>query len=78
MRALAALILRRLTAAREASIREEHAGFRLGRGCIDQIFTLCQVLEQRHAYRWPTILVFLDFKGAFDSVDRSVFLNILA
>ena len=30
-RVLAALILRRLAAAREASIREEQAGFRLGR-----------------------------------------------
>ena len=36
------------------------------------------MLEQRHMYRRPKILVFLDFKGAFDSVDRSVLLNILA
>ena len=58
-------------------VREEQAGFRLGRGCIDHIFTLRQILEQRHAYRWPTILVFLDFKGAFDSVDRIALLNVL-
>ena len=58
-RILASLILRRLIATREASIREEQARFRPGRGCIDHIFTLCQILEQRHAYRRPTILVFL-------------------
>ena len=29
-------------------------------------------------YRRPTIAVFLDFKGAFDSVDRSVLFDILA
>ena len=77
-RLLASLILRRLTMARETLTRENQAGFRPGRGCIDHIFTLRQVLEQRHMYRRPTILVFLDFKGAFDSVDRSVLLNILA
>jgi hypothetical protein len=36
------------------------------------------VLEKRNVYRRPTILVFLDFKSAFDSVDRSVLLKTLA
>ena len=72
------MILHRLIATREASIREEQAGFRPGRGCIDHIFTLHQILEQRHANRRPTILVFLDFKDAFDSVDRLALLNVLA
>jgi hypothetical protein len=75
-RLLASLLLRRLTAAREHLTREQQAGFRPGRGCIDNIFTLRQVLEQRHMYRRPTILVFLDFKGAFNSVDRSVLLSL--
>ncbi|CAH8647362.1 unnamed protein product [Dicrocoelium dendriticum] len=75
---LASIIVRRLTAERESRIREEQAGFRPGRGCIDHIFTLRQVLEQRHAYRRPTIAVFLDFKSAFDSVDRSILFEILA
>ncbi|KER27332.1 LOW QUALITY PROTEIN: hypothetical protein T265_13817 [Opisthorchis viverrini] len=39
--------------------------------CVGQIFTLRQVLEQHHTYKRPTILVFLDFRGAFYSVDRS-------
>ena len=77
-RLFASLILRRLTPTRESQIREEQAGFRPGRGCIDHIFTLRQLLEQRHVYRRPTIAVFLDFKGAFDSVDRSVLFDILA
>ncbi|CAI2738759.1 unnamed protein product, partial [Dicrocoelium dendriticum] len=45
---------------------------------MDQVFSLRQVLKQRHAYRRPTIPVFLDFKNAFDSVDRSVLFEILA
>ncbi|VDP80542.1 unnamed protein product, partial [Schistosoma mattheei] len=45
---LASIILRRLTKAREEQTRENQDGFRPGRGCIDQIFTLRQVLEHRH------------------------------
>ena len=76
-RMLASIILHRLRAAREANTREEQAGFRPGRGCIDHIFTLRQILEQRHIYRRPTIVVFLDYKGAFDSVDRIALLQSL-
>ena len=67
---LAGILLQRLTVAREEIISETQAGFRPSRGCIDHLFTLRQVIEQRHAYRRPTILVFLDLKSAFDSVDR--------
>ena len=76
-RLLASICLKRLTPFRESQIREEQAGFRPGRGCIDHIFTLRQILEQRHLYRQPTITVFLDFKGAFDSVDRDVLFSTL-
>ena len=76
-RLLASILRRRLLAARESTTREQQAGFRPGRGCIDHIFTLRQVLEQRHVYRRPTISIFLDFKGAFDSVDRSVLMDTL-
>jgi hypothetical protein len=69
---LTGIVLRRLTLTRECQIRENQAGFRPGRGCIDQIFTLRQILENRHSYRRPTVTVFLDLKAAFDSVDRDV------
>jgi hypothetical protein len=69
---LSGIILRRLLEYRESLIRENQAGFRPGRGCIDHIFTLRQVLEQRHTFQRPTMVVFLDLKSAFDSVDRQV------
>ena len=68
---LTGIILRRLVNARERQIRENQAGFRPGRGCIDHIFTLRQILEHRHSYKRPTLVVFLDLKAAFDSVDRT-------
>ncbi|CAH8657151.1 unnamed protein product [Dicrocoelium dendriticum] len=69
---LVSIILRRLSPTRESLQREEQAGFRPGRGCIDQIFTLRQILELRHVYQRPTIAVFLVIRAAFDSVDRTV------
>nr|CAH8851112.1 unnamed protein product [Trichobilharzia regenti] len=74
---LAAVLLRRLCKIREGLIREEQAGFRSGRGCIDQVFTLRQLLEHRHTYCRPTIVVFLDIRAAFDSLDRTVLWNCL-
>ena len=62
---------------RETNIREQQAGVRPGRGCIDQIFKLYQVLEQRHVYQRPTFSLFLDLKGAFDSVDRTTLFSVL-
>jgi hypothetical protein len=67
---LTGLIRRRLLISRESQTREEQAGFRPHRDCIDHIFTLRQIMQQRKIYKQPTILVFLDLKSAFDSVCR--------
>lgn len=37
---------------------------------MDQIFTLRRVLEHRFAFQQPTIACFVDFRAAFDSIDR--------
>ena len=67
---LTIILLRRLSATRETSCREEQAEFRSGRGCTDQIFVLRQILEIGHCYNRPLILVFLDIRAAFDTVHR--------
>ena len=66
------IIIGRLTKTRKLQIRENQAGFRPGRSCIDHMFNICRVLEHRHAHRHPTMTVFLDLKAAFDSIDREV------
>ncbi|CAH8459422.1 unnamed protein product [Dicrocoelium dendriticum] len=60
----------RLIGTRESRIREDQAGFRRCRGCTDLIFTLRQLLEHCHIDWRSTVVVFLDIKGAFDSVNR--------
>ena len=64
------IIQRRLQKRRELTAREEQAGFRPGRGCCDQVFTLRQVLEERIRCGKRTVIIFVDFKAAFDSVYR--------
>ena len=49
---------------------ESQAGFRAARGCIDQIYSLHQILEQRHEFRRATVICFVDLTAAFDSIHR--------
>ena len=56
-----------------ALLREEQAGFRRGRSCIDQIATLHIIVEK--SVEWQSSFVyicFVDFPNAFDSVNREV------
>ncbi|KAH9596361.1 hypothetical protein MS3_00002065 [Schistosoma haematobium] len=68
----ASIIIGRLTKNYEVRIREDQSSFRPDRGCVDHIFTIRQVLEHRNAYQRPKMMVFVDLKAAFDSVDREV------
>lgn len=61
----------------ERKLRERQGGFRKGRGCIDQIFALRQVLERQIRYGKPTVICFIDFAAAFDSVHRDSMWKIL-
>ena len=51
---------------------EEQNGFRAGRSCIDHIFVMCTVLRNRKAKGKETFLCYIDYKKAFDSVDRNL------
>ena len=72
---LAKVILKRLSLAVDHRLREEQAGFRRGRGCIDHIFTLRNIIEQSTEWQRTLHINFVDFAKAFDSVHRPI-LNI--
>jgi len=55
---------------RERRTREQQAGFRGGRGCMDQIFCLHQVFEWRIISGQRFVAIFIDYLAAFDSVHR--------
>jgi len=62
----------------ETVLREEQAGLRVGRSCVDQIFTLRRILEQVLEHRSPLLITFVDFEKAFDSIDRESLWKIMA
>ena len=76
-KAFATLLLKRFQATRDIRTRPSQAGFRPGKSCIDQIFNLRRVLEQRWAHQQPSVLCFIDFAAAFDSVDREALWRIM-
>ena len=62
----------------DAHLREEQAGFRPGRSCSEQIFTLRNIVEQSIEFQTPVYVNYVDFKKAFDSVHRSSLWEIAA
>ena len=51
-------------------MRESQCGFRKGRGCIDQVFSLRVLAEKASEYNTPLYLCFVDLRKAYDSVSR--------
>ncbi|KAK2723318.1 hypothetical protein QYM36_001840 [Artemia franciscana] len=50
--------------------RPEQAGFMSERSTIEKIFRVRQVVEKTRELQQKAFIVFLDFRAAFDSVDR--------
>lgn len=72
------IVHNRLASALDPVLRKEQAGFRPGRSCIDHINTLRVIAEQSIEWQSPLYMLFVDFKQAFDSVDRNMLWTILA
>ena len=64
------MILFRLRDAVDKVLREEQCGFRKGRGCVDQVFTLRLIIKKSLCCQTPLVLSFIDYEQAFDFVDR--------
>lgn len=75
---LSNIILNRLTPYAESVLGEYQAGFRTNRSTIDQLFTLRQLLEKGWEYNRPIHNLFIDFRQAYDCVERSQVWNAMA
>ena len=51
-------------------MRDEQAGFRSGRGTVEQIFILRNIIEQVVEWQATLYITFVDFEKAFDSAHR--------
>ena len=53
-------------------LRNNQSGFRSGRSCSKQIHILRKIIEAFGNYQLPLTVTFIDFKKAFDSINRNV------
>ena len=58
-------------------LRENQCGFRKGRGCADQLFSLRMLMERAREFHKPLFLCFVDLKKAYDSVNRDALWSVL-
>ena len=63
---------------REAKEIEEQSGFRPGRSCVDNIFSLKQIVEKRLSRSQESHIVFIDLKKAYDSVPQQKLWEIMS
>ena len=56
------IITQRFKTISEAILLEEQNGFRIGRSCIDNVFTTKQTIEKRREFNLETHIDFLDLK----------------
>ena len=54
-RILSAILLKRLRSAVDVTLREGQSGFRTGRSCTEQIFTLKNIIDQCIEFQKPTV-----------------------
>ena len=64
------LLLERMKEAVDPKLRDQQAGFRRNTFCADQIASLRIIVEQSLEWNSPLYISFIDYKKAFDSVDR--------
>ena len=71
------IILERMKDMVDPMLRDQQAGFRQNRSCLDQIATLRIILEQSLEWNSSLYVNFVDYEKAFDSVDRKTLWKLL-
>ena len=64
------LIQNRLQHLAESELPDSQCGFRQGRSCTDQIFSVDQYIEKLNEHHETGFPVFIDLRKAYDSVSR--------
>lgn len=68
---LSQILFRRLSPLASRFVGSYQAGFTDGRSTTDQIFTLRQILQKCREHQVPIHHLFIDFRAAYDTIDRT-------
>ncbi|KAI8509483.1 hypothetical protein Bbelb_133310 [Branchiostoma belcheri] len=71
------ILLMRIKEHVDPILRKNQAGFRPSRSCAQQIHILCRIMEGFLSYQLPLTVTFIDFKKAFDCINRRVMFSVL-
>ena len=71
------IILNRMKLKTEEAMKNSQFGFRQGRGTVDAIFIVRQIIEKAREHQVPLHFNFIDFKSAFDTVCRKALWRIM-
>lgn len=71
------LLLNRLHPVLDQILRSNQACFRPGRSTVDQINALHRIIEAAERRNLPLTIIFVDFKKAFDTINRAALFHIL-
>jgi hypothetical protein len=71
------ILLERMRDKIDDKLRDNQAGFRRNRSCTDQIATLRIIVEQSLEWNSPLYINFVDYRKAFDSLNRGTLWQLL-
>ena len=74
---LGRVIIVRIRDALDNKLRKEQAGFRRGKGCMQQMFILRKVIDQCLEWNSPLFFNYVDFRKAFDSIHKDTLWRIV-
>ena len=72
------LILNRIRPVIDKLLHPNQNGFHHGRSTSSHLLALRRIIEELRNHKKEAVITFIDFKKAFDSIDRSKMLKILA
>ena len=75
MKTIHRMMLNRLETCHDPFLRSNQSGFRHGRIIVAQDFALRWISEEVPKNKLPAVLVFIDFKKAFDSINHQTMFN---
>ena len=71
------ILIGRVRSRTDVGLDEEQCGFRTGRGCVDQVYSLKCILEKMSEKQKVVYMAFLDLEKAYDRVPREALWDVL-